>query len=431
MAASNPYGSNSSYVRGQSYDVNTPASRMGDYEPAFIGARTNDDINTWRGQAALMQLGNQYNYQMWLEQKAYNDYINEYNSPLQQRQRLEEAGYSPYSDMDPGSAPGASVPSSAPPGSFKASGEMQRKQLRQQALTSVLQALNETSKTLANNYATFAQGEATQLGNQYFRENFNNMLMQSSATARGVLADTRFKERTLGDRVVGVSLENDGKRTAIVLNTANAALASANADKVKVETDWLPVQNVSQLYLNAAATYNYMMQAGYSAAQARKVTAEATKQELLNQVTGIEVSAALEHADAITAATVSGYWSEAAKNFDDASFYGLDVNRVVANMNDKDDFVVRYTPLGTLGIPIIGLDGKDNRVDADGIPLGARVPSFGRSFGDRFNWRVQRETGIDWQAYGPTSVNALTGLIEAALMSRGKGGPSKISLFNR
>lgn len=131
---------------------------------------------------------NETNYAIAAEQRNWSERMvdeqNEYNSPLAQKQRFEEAGINPYMAMSAGDISGGNqtqLPSyqraeMQNPAGIIAQASFQDGQLRLQAFQSAVMAAGQVVDSMSK----LADRDKTLLDNKFFRDNYENAIEQSN-----------------------------------------------------------------------------------------------------------------------------------------------------------------------------------------------------------------------------------------------------------
>lgn len=283
---------------------------------------------------------NKQNYKIWreqiAEQRAQWERENAYNSPLAQRQRLEEAGYNPLSQMDTGNASSMSMP--------------QAPQMEVPSYDSFMQAFSQLGNAIANgssaavNAALAAENNARQNAvNKEQVELLKQAVKEGDYRLPFVphLLSLEYKNTALGYDVQNLAYryqkqtyENNIRMNQIqtdMLATEQASkLLSLNTQKIFAQYD---DENALHQMLSTVQTYHNLVAAGAMTEQQMKT--EVIKQcgmLLDNEGKKISNRIALETADGLISA------------INMANAYDTAFNKLrLADQNDFNQWWSHYT----------------------------------------------------------------------------------------
>lgn len=239
-----------------------------------------------------MQKQNAYNYQMWNE-------ANQYNSPVEQRKRLQAAGFNPYLAMlgDTGTAQSLQ---SASPGSASMNAQQQSFDFSSIGNTLANVGLNAAMARKANAEAA-GQEKANQWIDARTQAEINNIISNTEYTkGNKLLNDVRrnledfslqkSKMMLVGD-LAQQDLTNQSLAENIINQRANTLYTSVQTSLAETNLKWLPKQYEAQISNYAAQTFaaieagKLSQKQGLAAvANAMLSTAQANGQNINNKI---------------------------------------------------------------------------------------------------------------------------------------------------
>lgn len=222
----------------------------------------------------IFKEGNQFNReeriaaQNW--QKDMLDYQNAYNTPLEQRLRMEEAGYNPYlSNVSPNLSAGAS---SSPQASASGAPTMQPYLPDMSGLQQIASMLFTDPLQKAQIDKIYADKDLAE---------------QQSI---GQALENAFQHGTFDDRKKAIQLQNNllEKQAEKVhaekdLTVAQTALANVNVKQQEIINEWLPLNQQVNLMTSIVSLNNLLKQGRIIDRQYDKMAYEIAYQALLNQ----------------------------------------------------------------------------------------------------------------------------------------------------
>lgn len=228
---------------------------------------------------------NKMNYRIFKEGNAFNreeriaaqnwqkemlDYQNAYNTPLEQRKRMEDAGYNPYlSNVSPNLSAGAS---SSPQASAAGSPTMQPYRPDMSGFQQIASMLFTDPLQKAQIGKTNAE-----------KDNIEQQTI-------GQVLENAFQHGTFNDRKKAIQLQNNllEKQAEKVhaekdLTVAETALANVNVKQQEIINEWLPLNQQVNLMTSIVSLDNLRKQGKILDRQYDKMALEMTYQSLLNQ----------------------------------------------------------------------------------------------------------------------------------------------------
>lgn len=222
----------------------------------------------------IFKEGNQFNReeriaaQNW--QKDMLDYQNAYNTPLEQRKRMEEAGYNPYlSNVSSNLSAGAS---SAPQASAAGAPTMQPYRPDMSGFSQIASMLFQDPLQKAT----------------VDKVNADKNLVDEQAI--GQVLENAFQYGTSEDRKKAISLNNDlmqqqkeNLHAQKDLTVAQTALANVSRQQQEIINEWLPLNQQLNVMTSIVSLDNLVKQGKIMDRQYDKLAYEICYQSLLNQ----------------------------------------------------------------------------------------------------------------------------------------------------
>ncbi len=222
----------------------------------------------------IFKEGNQFNReeriaaQNW--QKEMLDYQNAYNTPLEQRKRMEEAGYNPYlSNVSPNLSAGAS---SSPQASASGAPTMQ-------PYRPDMSGFQQIASMLFTDPLQKAQVDKTKAE----KDNIDQQTI-------GQVLENAFQHGTFDDRKKAIQLQNNllEKQAEKVhaekdLTVAQTALANVNVKQQEIINEWLPLNQQLNVMTSIVSLDNLLKQGKIMDRQYDKLAYDIAYQALLNQ----------------------------------------------------------------------------------------------------------------------------------------------------
>ncbi len=228
---------------------------------------------------------NKMNYRIFKEGNAFNreeriaaqnwqkemlDYQNSYNTPLEQRKRMEEAGYNPYlSNVSPNLSAGAS---SSPQASASGAPTMQPYRPDMSGFQQIASMLFTDPLQKAQIGKTNAE-----------KDNIEQQTI-------GQVIENAFQHGTFNDRKKAIQLQNNllEKQAEKVhaetdLTVAQTALANVNVKQQEIINEWLPLNQQVNLMTSIVSLDNLRKQGKIMDSQYDKLAYDIAYQSLLNQ----------------------------------------------------------------------------------------------------------------------------------------------------
>lgn len=264
----------------------------------------------------IAQMNNEFNEAMLEKQMGFSREMwnaeNEYNTPVNQRERLEDAGLNPYMMMDGGNAGNASSVGSvgmptASPVQFTAP---------QFDTGTVIGAIGQLGNLMTNGFLARQQGVGQQIENQYA----DAMNQAKIALMFEQINETGFKAKKSGlewqlmndtydNLKLKTQLENDYLQSSITVNEAQAAVMQWDAKLKEVELAFLPQEKQAELAIRAQELVNLQLQGKISEQQCKLMIAQTLA--TYKSVEAMDSRIALDYSERAVNA------SEAAKNWND------------------------------------------------------------------------------------------------------------------
>lgn len=231
---------------------------------SILGSSSNSSNN--RLQMKLAQQQMDFQERMFQQQQRYNremfDLENEWNSAINQRKRLQEAGYSPYSpfmgmqQMQSASAGALTPPTgslaSTNPYDFSPLNSMSNNLNEFGLRYNVSQAQSENLESQTNLNNIEGEFKRSELVRKITNLDIDTHIKR--ALLRGIMADSEVKENTIDSRVnESVQRVEEMKANVVkfnsekTLNEAHALLMDISRQYKSVELKYLPLKAVSEL----------------------------------------------------------------------------------------------------------------------------------------------------------------------------------------
>lgn len=267
-------------------------------------------------------LGNFFQISSQREQNEWSEKMwrlnNEYNKPINQRRRLEEAGLNPnlmyggsgnVSEAEQPSSPNAPTMSAPLQGFDVGQAMMNNINVQAQARLASAQAA-KADEEAANQQIKNQYEEQQQLSDLY-----NKMINAKKGSAEYYLAKVEYdyKRATLNDRIEGVKLDNRNKEAMRKQAEAEEKKLLAEQALLKVQTEWTGKLNQAQIGVLRAQAYSYMTDAQQAIKNGESLRSlnESTKHEIGERIRKMGVDS--HNASEIAKAQVR-YLSEQAQN---------------------------------------------------------------------------------------------------------------------
>lgn len=235
--------------------------------------------------ASSQNAANKMNYRIFKEGNAFNreeriaaqnwqkqmlDYQNAYNTPLEQRKRMEEAGYNPYlSNVSPNLSAGAS---SSPQASASGAPTMQ-------PYRPDISGFQQIASMLFTDPLQKAQIDKTNAE----KDNIDQQTI-------GQVLENAFQHGTFDDRKKAIQLQNnllekqaDKVHAEKDLTVAQTALANVNVKQQETINEWLPLNQQLNVMTSIVSLNNLLKQGKIMDRQYEKMAYDIAYQALLNQ----------------------------------------------------------------------------------------------------------------------------------------------------
>lgn len=255
----------------------------------ILGGWASSAINN-RYQKELMAYQNEWNLEQWHRQ-------NEYNSPIQQMARYQEAGLNPnliYSQGSPGNSqqvPSAASANLQAPDFSRVGTDFTTTFMNYQGQASQI-ALNDSMANKNNQEANLTKVQTAyeqlkvveqQLLNKNLPEQIRLDLQTKAEQLRGIVLGNNFAEDTYGNRVATVAEQLEGVKKTNALIDQNIEIAKKNNEKLAFELENMQKVLNAQLNLMYAQANQANAAATLSREQANEIrTLLADKADLLH-----------------------------------------------------------------------------------------------------------------------------------------------------